>query len=315
MDFKRSILFGVSNKKWLADLLKIEKYKLTNISSNFIGKSFFREANGKTRELYNAGLIHKRALRLIVKYIQKIDVPAYLHGGIPGRSYVTNVEMHCENNFAIIVDISDFFPSTSAQKVFDFFRYDMNQSPDIAKILTDLTTVTKYEKSFLPQGYPTSPILSYFAYYDMYETLMRYAKANGFIFSAYYDDLTFSSKKPIPKRCMNRIIKIIESHKLKINKSKSKIRRINNVKVTGCIIVNGELKAPRKLQKETYDLYMIIKNDVLSTNDLSRMLKKFIGKISAIQMIEKNRKFPNYMKLIKDKQAELEELRVEKAKA
>lgn len=99
---------------------------------------------------------------------------------------------------------------------------------------------------------------------------------------------------------------------MKINKRKSKVRRINNVKVTGCIIVNGKLKAPRKLQKETYDLYKIIKNEVLSANDLSRLLKKFIGKISAIQMIEKDRKFPNFMKLIKDKQAELEEKRVEK---
>ncbi|WP_261058615.1 reverse transcriptase family protein [Streptococcus mitis] len=315
MDFKRSILFGVSNKKWLSDLLKIEKYKLTDISNNFVGKSFIREVNGKTRELYDAGLVHKRSLKLIVKYLQRIDVPTYLHGGIPSRSYVTNVEMHCENSFAIIVDISDFFPSTSAQKVFNFFRYDMNQSPDIAKILTDLTTVSKNGKSFLPQGYPTSPILSYFAYYNMYEALLRYAQTNGFHFSAYYDDLTFSSKKPIPKRCMNRIIKIIESYKLKINKSKSKICSTNNVKVTGCIIVNGELKAPRKLQKDTYDLYMIIKNDVLSENDLSRLLKKFIGKISAIQMIEKDRKFPNYMKLISDKKAELEEIRVEKTKS
>ena len=199
MDFKRSILFGVSNKKWLADLLKIEKYKLANISDNFVGKSFTREVNGKTRELYDTGKEHKRTLKLIVKYLQKIDVPAYLHGGIPGRSYVTNVEMHCKNSFAIIVDISNFFPSTSGQKVFNFFRYDMNQPPDIAKILTDLTTVSKNKKSFLPQGYPTSPILSYFAYHNMYEALMRYAQSNGLNFTAYYDDLTFSSKKPIPK--------------------------------------------------------------------------------------------------------------------
>lgn len=312
MDFKRSILFGVSNKKWLADLLKIEKYKLANISDIFVGKSFTREVNGKTRELYDTGKEHKRTLKLIVKYLQKIDVPAYLHGGIPDRSYVTNVEMHCKNSFAIIVDISNFFPSTSGQKVFNFFRYDMNQSPDIAKILTDLTTVSKNKKSFLPQGYPTSPILSYFAYHNMYEALMRYAQSNGLNFTAYYDDLTFSSKKPIPKSCMKKIVEIIESYSLKINKGKSKVRRINNVKVTGCIIVNGKLKAPRKLQKETYDLYKIIKNEVLSANDLSRLLKKFIGKISAIQMIEKDRKFPNFMKLIKDKQAELEEKKVEK---
>ena len=32
-------------------------------------------------------------------------------------------------------------------------------------------------------------------------------------------------------------------------------------------------------------------------------------------MIEKDRKFPNYMKLISDKKAELEEIRVEKTKS
>lgn len=310
MDFSKSILYEISNKKWLAELLKIEKNMLSNVGDNFVGKSFMKDVNGKTRELYNAGTIHKRSLKLIVKYLQKINFPTYLHGGIPGRSYVTNVESHSKNKFAVIVDISNFFPSTNAQKVFNFFRYDMNQAPDIAKILTDLTTVSKDEHSFLPQGYPTSPILSFLAYYHMYENLMKYAQNNGLTFSAYYDDLTFSSKKPIPKICLKEIVNIIESFNLKVNKEKSKVSKLDYTKITGCVIVKGELKAPRKLQKETYDLYRYLKNSNLSDEELLPLLKKFAGKISAIQSIEKERQFPNYFKLIENMKSELEERRI-----
>lgn len=312
MDFRKSILYGLSNKKRLAELLKIEKKKLLNVKGEFTEVPFQKVVNGKKRELYNARNNHKQSLKRIVKYLNKIEIPSYIHGGIPKKSYISNVHTHCSNKFAIIVDISNFFPSTSAQRVFDFFRYDMNQSPDIAKILTDLTTVSKDGHSFLPQGYPTSPILSFLAYHKMYESLMAYAQVNALTFTAYYDDLTFSSNKPIPKRCLKTIIKIIESYNLKINQKKTKIRRLNYAKITGCVVVEDKLRAPRKLQQETYNLYKILKNSELSDDELAKILKKFYGKIVAIQMIEKDRRFPNYMKLIEDKKVELEERKNEK---
>lgn len=249
--------------------------------------------------------MHKCALKRVVKYLQLIDIPDYIHGGVVRKSYVTNVESHKGNKYGVIVDISDFFPSTDGQRVFNFFRYDMTQSTDIAKIMTELTTVLKGTRSFLPQGFPTSPILSFLAYHKMYERLNDYAMAQGFTFSAYYDDLTFSSKKRISKRSLKEIVKIIESYSLEINLNKSKIRKLDYSKITGCVIIGNELRAPNKLQKETHDLFLRIKNGNLSDNELSKLLKQFSGKLSAIQMIEKNRKFPNYLKLIEDKKLEL----------
>ena len=305
MDFTRTILYGVSNKKWLSELLKIEKSKLKNIRNNFNTVPFVKKVNGKNRELYNAGKMHKLVLKRIVKYLQSIDIPNYIHGGITGKSYVTNVESHKKNRYGVIIDISNFFPSTDAQNVYNFFRFDMNQSTDIAKIMTDLTTVSKGNKSFLLQGFPTSPILSFLAYHKMYELLNNYAKVRDLTFSAYYDDLTFSSRKRISKRCLREIVSIIESNSLEINLIKSKVSKLNYTKITGCVIVGNELKAPNKLQKETHDLFLKIKNGNLSETELSILLKRFLGKISAIQMIEKNRKFPNYLKLIEDKKREL----------
>lgn len=104
---------------------------------------------------------------------------------------------------------------------------------------------------------------------------------------------------------MKEIVKIIESYSLEINLNKSKIRKLDYSKITGCVIIGNELRAPNKLQKETHDLFLRIKNGNLSDNELSKLLKQFSGKLSAIQMIEKNRKFPNYLKLIEDKKLEL----------
>lgn len=303
MEFSQNVLYGISNKKYLSELLQIDKNKLKNVSEYFVTDPFIQKKKGKEREFYNPSPEHKNALKKIVKFLSALDIPDYITGGIRQRSYVSNVELHRSNKFGIIIDVADFFPSTNADRVYKFFKYQMKQSYDIAKILKELTTVTKGDKSFLPQGYPTSPILSFLAYLDMYTQLEKYAEYHGLCFTAYYDDLTFSSDKIIHKNHKKRIIKIIKSYSLDINKKKSKVTKLNNIKITGCIIRNGELKAPQKLQKETYDLYKLLKSDKLknySKSDIEKLLRKFTGKISAIQMVEKKRNFPNYKKCISE---------------
>lgn len=64
---------------------------------------------------------------------------------------------------------------------------------------------------FLPQGYSTSPMLSFLAYHKMYDRLNTFAEKNNLTFSAYYDDFTFSSNEFIPKYCMKEAIKIINA--------------------------------------------------------------------------------------------------------
>lgn len=162
MDFNKNILYGISNKKYLAELIRIDKNKLRAVAANFQTDPFIEEKNGKTREFYNPTKEHKKSLKQIVKFLSKLDIPEYITGGISQRSYVSNVEFHKSNKFAIIIDIANFFPSTDGNRVYNFFKNDLGQSSDIAKILKDLTTVNKNDKTFLPQGYPTSPLLSFF---------------------------------------------------------------------------------------------------------------------------------------------------------
>lgn len=67
MDFAKSRLYGVSNKKYLSELLQLELKTLKDVDSNYEVEPFFKEVNGKIRELYNPSDAHKRALKNIVK--------------------------------------------------------------------------------------------------------------------------------------------------------------------------------------------------------------------------------------------------------
>lgn len=63
MDFPASKLFRISNNKYVAELLNVEKEKLKNVSSDFVPYKFEQSIKGKKRILYNPNDIHKAILK------------------------------------------------------------------------------------------------------------------------------------------------------------------------------------------------------------------------------------------------------------
>ncbi len=292
MDFTNSKLYGLSNKKYLSELLNLDLKTLKDVKKYYTVKPFYETKNGKKRELYNPSIFHKDALKKIVKMLSFIGFPEYLCGGIPQVSYIDNAEKHLTKNYLLLLDISNFFPNTNDSYVYSFFYHTMNQPEDIAKILTNLTTVRNGSKRFLPQGFPTSPILSFLSYHKMYEKLSEFSVKNNLIFSAYYDDFTFSSDKFIDPRKRREAIKIIEKYNLKVNNKKTRLVINNYTRVTGVIINGNTKKAPKSLHKKMFDRYMKLldmdkepqsytKDDFIDTSNSLQ------GCIAAIQNIER----------------------------
>ncbi|MGL9922312.1 reverse transcriptase family protein [Enterococcus sp. DIV1758] len=299
MDFAKSRLYGVSNKKYLSELLQLELKTLKDVDSNYEVEPFFKEVNGKIRELYNPSDAHKRALKNIVKRLSYIGFPHYIYGGIPLVGYVDNASRHLEKEYLLLLDITNFFPSTKDSYVYDFFHNTMSQPADIAKILTNLTTIKKDEKRFLPQGFSTSPMLSFLSYHQMYEELDVFSKRNNFTFSAYYDDFTFSSDKFIHTSKRREAIAIIEKYGLQVNKKKTRLTICNHTRVTGVIIHGDTKKAPKKLHKKMYDYYRLLldmdKDPTKYTQDeFIDTCNRLQGCIAAIQSIEKERNLEHY---------------------
>lgn len=217
MAFSTSKLYGVLNKKYLSELLQLELKILKNVDQYYTVHPFKKKTNNKIRELYNPSNKHKRALKRITRYLNDLDFPDYLCGGIQNVSYVDNASRHLNKNYMLVVDIANFFPSTRDSYVYAFFYNSLNQPPDITKILVNLTTAQMNNHRHLPQGYSSSPILSFLAYYKMYQELHEFSLGNNLTFSAYYDDFTFSSDNFIAPKRRREVIKIIKKYDLKIN--------------------------------------------------------------------------------------------------
>ena len=294
---KNHPFYKLSNKKKLARILKVDVRSFKNINENYLAKKFIKTTN-KKRTFYNASVTYKKVLRLINYYLQKIDFPHYIYSGISNRNCLKNATVHFENQYLCNIDITNFFPSTNESYVYGFFKNKFQMSTDIAKILTLLTTYPDENgKRHIPQGFPTSTILSYLCYYDMFNGIYEFSIQRGITFSVFVDDLTFSANKHINKSFNRKIIKIIENYNLKINPEKVRYYLpIHHKKITG-IIVNSkkEIKATNKLQEN------MIKNfhEILDCNfkhfsgyiTFKKNVLRLRGQLNWIYRIEPDRNF------------------------
>lgn len=309
LNFENSKLYGISNKKYLSELLKIELSKLKDIEEHYSTLPFQQKTNkGKVRTLYNPHIDYKMILQRLNSYLRQIPAPEYILGGIKKRSHVMNGTIHKDNDYFLLLDLKDFFPSTTDKHVYNLFKHKFNMSTDIAKICTLLTTEPSHKNGIrhLPQGYSTSPYLSFLSYFDMYNGIESIARGENITFSCYYDDFTFSSQTFISKAFKKRIIGIVEDYGLQVNKQKTRlcIRKDKGVKITGTILHSGQLKAPNNLQLKMFryfeDLVKTYENTPSESKELIELCNKVQGCLTAIKHIESDRSFPHISSKVRE---------------
>lgn len=306
--FNQCRLYGVSNKKYLAELLGIDRTLLKDIDYHFKTTPFELHCrNGKTRIVYNPSKEYKRVLKRINYLLQRIELPNYVYGGVKGRNYILNASLHKENSYFLLIDLKDFFPSTNDYFIYKFFKNKLNMSEDIAKIMTLLVSEPSHlepSKRHLPQGYPTSPLLSYFCYFDMYNGIFEKAQKNSITFSCYYDDFTFSSKNKISNTFRNQIVDLIHSYKLIVNLKKTRFcKNIKGIKITGTIVKKHAINVPNKLQHKMYKNFLrlleIDNYEQTNKDEINHLIYSIQGSISAMKSIEPYKAHPYIQSKIK----------------
>ncbi|WP_106768263.1 reverse transcriptase family protein [Paenibacillus faecalis] len=307
MDINNCKLQNISNKKYFSELIRIPLSHLKNVRKYYTTVPFTQMTQkNKPRTLYNPSTEHKRILKSINRHLQKIIIPEYVIGGVKGKSYINNGEIHNGQSFFCLIDFTDFFPSTNEKYVYNFFRYKLNNSVDIAKILTLLVTETSPSTGvdILPQGYPTSPILSYLSYHGMFSKLKILADANNYKFSCYYDDVTFSSNTFINKNFKKQVIRVTSDYGLKVHPQKSGIYILKNgIRITGTIVRKEGLYAPNKLQLKMINQFKELEQKAKVSADhdeIISLINRVQGTVSAIKSIEKDRSFPHITRRLKE---------------
>jgi RNA-directed DNA polymerase len=121
---------------------------------------------------------------------------------IIGRTSLYHVRPHKNNRYFYCVDLEDFFPSITNQRVFSLFK-DIGYSQNAAFILTKLTTCNH----ILPQGAVTSPAISNFVCLSMDRRLFGFTSRRNIAYTRYADDMTFSSNN---RNELNKSVKTIK---------------------------------------------------------------------------------------------------------
>ena len=185
----------------------------------------------------------------IADLLQRISPPDYLFAPVSGRSYVDNAAVHLGANSVRLLDIEDFFPSCTGNRIIWFFRKKMQCSPDVAKLVKTIST----REESLPQGSPCSPILAYLCYVDMWEEISRIVDNAGCVLSVYADDLTISGKT-VPEKTIWEIKVSLRKYGHHYQASKERSKHMKPAEVTGVILKRNELHAPNRLYKKLHDI-------------------------------------------------------------
>ena len=114
-----------------------------------------------------------------------------VHGFVADRSIKTNALAHMRRRFVVNVDLKDFFPTISQNRV-EGMLLSLGIDARVAEILARICCNNRH----LPQGAPSSPVLSNMICFRLDKELMSIAKDARCIYTRYADDITLSSHQP-----------------------------------------------------------------------------------------------------------------------
>jgi len=192
---------------------------------------FQRDVQGhiKCRDLLIPCYPLKKIQKRINDLLHSIELPDYMYGSIRGKNHIMNALQHLEQEYFLTTDLKNFFPNINHHQVFHMFCNN-GFSPSVSRILTKLTT---YNKS-LPQGATSSPVIANLVFVDTAQQLALLSEKHNIIFTAFLDDLSFSSKYCF-KYLVSQILHMLKENSFHPSYSKIHYRRYR-CEITGLIV-------------------------------------------------------------------------------
>lgn len=299
-DITQCALYKCRTKKRLEHLLNLEPGGLKMID-NIIGYHEFeisKKHSNEKRGITAPGKTLKAIQRRILYLLHRVIRPDWLISGEKQKCYIDNGKAHLDGKYVLTIDIKKFYDNCTREPVYQFFIRKLKTSPDVAEILTDIITYN----GGIPTGCPTSQIMAYYAYSDMFSEISDLANQYGCKFTLYVDDMTFSNKEPFsPDQLRQMIDCVLRKYGHRPKYPKVKYYGPSDYKpITGTVVTPQQsLTVPNGLQKTIYDAFQAVKpligTEICSEEDTKQILS-LKGQIQAARNIEEW-KFPEIRRL------------------
>lgn len=283
-ELSQSPFYCLRKKINLASLLNLSFAQLKSLTQSenlYIERDRFDDKKGKMRHEEEPKPKLKQIHKRIENLLKRINQPDFLHSPAKGRSYISNARIHVSAKVVRSIDIKKYFSSASSKRVYWFFHKIMKCSPDVAGILKEITTF----KNHLPTGSPLSPILSYYAYIDMWEAINRIAIQANCNLTVYVDDIIISGSN-VPEKVIWSIKQEIRKYGLDYHKEKYYSPK-HIPEVTGVMIKNGVMIPPNRHYKKMKELRRQISLEKNPETKL-KLTKKLQGSQAQVNQVLKS---------------------------
>lgn len=279
--------------------------------SNHIHKHYHSvkipKGNGEIRQLYVPDNFLKAIQRSINDRLLSLEaISPYATAYRPGGNTKVNATPHVCKPVLLKLDIRHFFDHLTypivKNKVFPAERYSEQN-----RILLSLLCV--YNDA-LPQGAPTSPMISNIIMKDFDNAIGLWCSSSGISYTRYCDDMTFSGNFD-PLAVIPRVKTELKKLGLFLNDKKTVVVRAGQKHSVTGIVVNERLSAPAEYKKQIrQELYYCMKFGIEShlkatANELSAetYILQLLGRINYVLSIEpQNRQMINYKTWLKEQQ-------------
>jgi retron-type reverse transcriptase len=243
----QSSLYRLVRRRRLGELLGLTDAQLrhlTKYADTLYRESDIPKKNGDgTRHIEDPAKLLKEAQSRLAKLLSRITPPDFLFCPVKRRCYVTNAAQHRGHRVVRSLDIHKYFPNTTSRRVFWFFSTVMQCDRAMAGTLTRIACYREH----LPTGSPLSPIMAFFAHYDMWNEVAAICRREGLTLTVYVDDVTVSGDR-VPDSLIWEIRQAIHRAGLRYHKEKAFYDR--PAEVTGVFVTGTNISVPHRQFKK-----------------------------------------------------------------
>jgi RNA-directed DNA polymerase len=219
-----------------------------------------RKRSGGEREICAPIGPLKAMQRKLVDLLTPFYRPRWcVFGYVPGRDVVKKASKHLTQRWVLRVDLEDFFPRLHHGRIVGLLKSPPFGLPlQIAKVVATICT----HEGKLPQGAPTSPLLSNLLTRGLDKELARLSRQTGCRYTRYCDDLVFSTRRNQFPKALASIESIpgeatrvlvgegietaVGRAGLKVNLGKLSLKQPQHRQIVAGIVVNSRLNIPRE---------------------------------------------------------------------
>lgn len=288
----------IKTRNELADFLNVSRKQLSYVlyikGINNLYTSFeIQKKNGGVRKI-NAPLkelknIQNKLAEVLYKHMKKKQKKDNIsHAYEKNKSIITNAKIHRNKRLVLNIDLENFFESIHFGRVRGFFIKNNNflLSTEVATVIAQISC---YEGK-LPQGSPSSPIISNLICEILDYRLLKIAKKYKLEYTRYADDLTFSTNDKkflgLQTEFNKEISKEIIRAGFKINEKKNRLQYRDSRQVVTGLVVNQKINVNRIYYKETRAMaHQLYKQGSFEINGEPGNLNQLEGRFAFINQL------------------------------